>query len=78
MAAKSYVLGMARRPLTTYDADWQLVCLLCVTLPSFENGLAARSTCPAARRACDSPTRSAPEARWGDGVPVTTEDVLFT
>src|SRR6266567_16187 len=30
MAAKSYVLGMALRPFTVYDADWQLVCLLCV------------------------------------------------
>src|SRR3979411_465811 len=40
MAAKSYVLGMALRPFTVYDADWQLVCLLCVTLPSIENGLA--------------------------------------
>ena len=35
--AKSYILGMARRPITAYDADWKLVCLLCVTLPSFEN-----------------------------------------
>jgi peptide/nickel transport system substrate-binding protein len=22
--------AMVRRPLTTYDADWQLVCMLCV------------------------------------------------
>jgi hypothetical protein len=40
MAAKSYVLGMALRPFTVYDADWKLVCLLCVTLPSIDNGLA--------------------------------------
>src|SRR2546428_6439322 len=40
MAAKNYVLGMALRPFTVYDADWQLVCLLCVTLPSIDNGLA--------------------------------------
>src|SRR2546428_1975234 len=40
MAAKSYVLGLALRPFTVYDADWQLVCLLCVTLPSIDNGLA--------------------------------------
>ena len=38
MAAKSYVLGFARRPLTAYGADWQLGCLLCETLPSLENG----------------------------------------
>ena len=34
MIAKSYVLGMVRRPLTTYDAEWQLVCMLCVELPT--------------------------------------------
>ncbi len=42
MVAKVYVLGMVRRPLTTYDAQWKLVCMLCVALPSFENGLAEK------------------------------------
>src|ERR1700738_2049001 len=40
MAAKSYVLGMALRPFTVYDADWKLVCLLCTQSPSIENGMA--------------------------------------
>src|SRR5437879_6182324 len=40
MAAKSYVLGMAQRPFTVFDADWRLICLLCTILPSIENGLA--------------------------------------
>ena len=40
MAAKNYVLGMAMRPFTVYDADWKLVCLLCTELPSIENGRA--------------------------------------
>ena len=31
--AKSYVLGLARRPITAFDAHWQLVCMLCVTSP---------------------------------------------
>ena len=38
--AKSYVLGMTRRPITAFDADWNLVCLLCRELPTLENGLA--------------------------------------
>ncbi|MBE9554552.1 MAG: peptide ABC transporter substrate-binding protein, partial [Proteobacteria bacterium] len=29
MLAKSYVLAMARRPFTAYDADWNLICMLC-------------------------------------------------
>src|SRR5260370_6827587 len=46
MAAKSYVLGTALRPVTVYDADWKLVCLLCTTLPSIENGLAVAVPLP--------------------------------
>src|SRR6266581_2838196 len=38
MAAKNYVLGAALRPFTVYDAEWKLVCLLCVSLPSIEGG----------------------------------------
>ena len=40
MAAKSYVLAMAQRPFTTYDPEWQLICMLCTELPTIENGLA--------------------------------------
>ena len=40
MAAKSYILGMAQRPFTAYDAGWQLVCMLCTELPTLENGKA--------------------------------------
>ena len=60
MAAKSYVLAMARRPFTAYDADWQLICMLCTELPTLENGLAvlepgrARTVATASR----SPTPS--------------------
>src|SRR6185369_11511976 len=46
MAAKSYVLGMALRPFTVYDADWKLVCLLCTELPSIENGRAVPVNLP--------------------------------
>ena len=40
MAAKAYVLGLTRRPVTAYDAGWKLICLLCTELPSFEAGTA--------------------------------------
>ena len=29
MLAKSYVMGAVLRPLTVYDHDWQLACMLC-------------------------------------------------
>ncbi|HTS94860.1 MAG TPA: peptide ABC transporter substrate-binding protein [Stellaceae bacterium] len=76
--AKSYVLGMARRPITAYDADWHLVCMLCVTLPSFENGLAERVPLANGREGVRLTYTLQPGATWGDGVPVSTEDVLFT
>lgn len=76
--AKSYVLGMARRPITAFDARWQLVCMLCVTLPSFENRLAERVSLPNGKEGVRLTYTLQPNATWGDGVPVSTEDVLFT
>src|SRR4030081_3331026 len=78
MAAKSYVLGMALRPFTVYDADWQLVCLLCATLPSIENGLAVPADLAAGKRGIDITYAIRPDAKWGDGAMVTTEHLLFT
>src|SRR5689334_12137608 len=74
MVAKSYVLGMVRRPLTTYDASWHLICMLCVTLPSIENGLAQILDLPDGKRGIRLTYTIRPDAVWGDGVPVTTDD----
>jgi len=83
MLAKSYVLGMAMRPFTVFDAEWKLVCLLCTKLPSIENGLAvpvdlSQGDLPEGKRGIDLTYTIRPEAKWADGVPVTTKDVLFT
>jgi peptide/nickel transport system substrate-binding protein len=78
MEAKSYVLAMTRRPLTTYDANWQLVCMLCITVPSFENGLAERLDLPDGKTGVRLTYTLQPKARWGDGVPLTTADVIFS
>ena len=34
MLAKSFVLGLTERPFTAYDANWELVCMLCTELPT--------------------------------------------
>src|SRR6266446_1170334 len=78
MAAKSYVLGMALRPFTVYDAEWKLVCLLCVSLPSIEAGDAVPVDLPGGKKGIDITFTIRPDASWGDGVPVSTADVLFT
>ena len=78
MMAKTYVLSMTRRPFTVYDADWQLMCMLCVELPSIENGLATPEATAKGGRGIAVTYTIRPDATWGDGVPVTTRDVLFT
>ncbi|MCB4820373.1 peptide ABC transporter substrate-binding protein [Roseicella aerolata] len=77
MAAKSYVLGFARRPVTAYGPDWQLTCLLCETLPTLENGLAVRETTAEGKPGLRVTYRLRADARWGDGTPVSAEDLRF-
>jgi peptide/nickel transport system substrate-binding protein len=78
MLAKSYVLGMTRRPFTVFDADWQLECMLCTELPTIENGLAVPETTPDGKQGIAVTYTIRPDARWGDGTPITTRDVVFT
>ncbi len=78
MAAKSYVLGAVHRPFTAYGPDWQPRCHLCVELPTFENGLAVAETTPEGGRGVAVTYEIHPGATWGDGTPVTTDDVIFT
>jgi peptide/nickel transport system substrate-binding protein len=78
MAAKSYVQAMTLRPITTFDAGWHLVCMLCTELPTIENGRAVPVTLPDGKHGIRVTYTLQPDARWGDGVPLTTEDVRFT
>ncbi len=78
MLAKTYVLAMTRRPLTAYDQNWELVCMLCTELPTIENGLAVPEDLPDGKRGIAVTYTLQPEATWGDGVAVTSADVVFT
>lgn len=78
MAAKSYVLGLTLRPFTVYGADWKLACLLCTELPTIESGSAVPVELSDGKKGIDITYTIRPDASWGDGVPVTTADVLFT
>ena len=77
MLAKSYALAMGMRPFTAYDPEWRLVCMLCVELPTIENGGAVRETTPEGKEGIAVTYAIRPDARWGDGAPVTTKDVAF-
>lgn len=78
MMAKTYVMAMTARSLTAYDAKWQLVCMLCDRLPSFDNGLAKRQTTTQGKQGVALTFTLRPDLFWGDGVPVTTKDIVFT
>ena len=78
MMAKSYVLAMTRRPITTYDKNWKLICMLCTQLPSIENGLATPEKTPEGKQGIAVTYTIRPDAVWGDGQPVSTKDIQFT
>ncbi len=78
MLAKSYIVNMTNRPITTYDQNWELTCLLCVTLPTIENGLAQIEILSDGTTGVALTYAIHPQATWGDGTPVTSKDVVFT
>ncbi len=75
---KSYVLAFVIRPMTAYDKDWQLSCLLCTTLPTIENGGAKYEDLPGGKKGLAVTFTLKPDLKWSDGVPVTTKDLMFT
>lgn len=77
MLAKSYVLGMALRPVTSYDHDWRLACMVCEELPTLENGGAKRETTPEGKDGVAVTYRIREGMTWGDGTPVTSDDIRF-
>jgi peptide/nickel transport system substrate-binding protein len=78
MFVKDYVLGAVERPLVTYNADWKLECMLCTELPSFDNGRAQKVDLGNGKTGLAITYTLLPDARWGDGKPITTEDVAFS
>ncbi len=78
MLAKSYVHGLTRRPLTTMDASWNTICVLCETLPTLENGGAKLEKTPDGKDGIAVTYKILDEAVWGDGTPITVDDIIFT
>ncbi|MFI5002312.1 MAG: ABC transporter substrate-binding protein, partial [Reyranellales bacterium] len=82
MLAKSLIQNMIARPITAYDANWKLVCLVCTELPSLKNGKARLVDLPddgkgGGRKGMEIDVELRPMV-WGDGVPVTARDFAFT
>ncbi len=70
---KFYLLGLADRPVTAYDAAGKLVCLLCTEVPSIANGGARLED-----RGMAVTFHFQPGLQWGDGAPLGAEDLAFT
>ncbi len=75
---KNYVLGFTVRTITSYDAKGRLICLLCSEVPTLENGLAKVVDEPGGGKGMEVTIKLLPDLRWGDGQPVTANDVAFT
>ena len=78
LTIKAYVLGFGNRPMTAYDKDWKLGCLLCTELPTLENGMAKFEDRPGGAKGIALTMKLKPDLTWGDGVPVTAKDIVFT
>ncbi|HYD04738.1 MAG TPA: peptide ABC transporter substrate-binding protein, partial [Reyranella sp.] len=77
MLAKSLILNMTARPITAYDPDWNMVCLICVELPSLDRKTARLVTLPDGKQGIETDYTLKP-VKWGDGTPVTAKDIAFT
>ena len=75
---KAYVIDFAIRPVTAFDKDWKNSCLLCTELPTVENGLAKIEELGDGKQGMAVTIKLKPELKWGDGEPVTADDLAFT
>ena len=78
MLAKTLVESMTSRPITAYDPDWKLVCMMCTELPTLENGRAAIEEYEPGKKGIAVTYTLRSDVKWGDDTPITTRDVVFT
>ncbi len=75
---KRYVDAFVVRPITQFDKDWKITCLLCAELPTLENGLARLEKRKDGSAGMAVTIKLKPDLKWGDGQPVTARDIAFT
>ena len=82
MLAGAFINSMTERPISAYDSDWKLVCLLCTELPTVENGHARIVDLPpddkgVVKKGMEVDIELKPMS-WADGTPLTARDIQFT
>ncbi len=75
---KLFLMGFIQRPVTAFDARGQSVCLLCEKKPSLENGLAKIVDLPGGKTGMQVTLKLRADAKWGDGTPVSSQDIALT
>jgi len=75
---KLYALAFAQRQVSAFDKDWHPLCMMCAELPSLENGLAVLEDGPDGKKGMRITIKLKPGLMWGDGKPVTAQDLAFT
>ncbi|CAM3721718.1 peptide ABC transporter substrate-binding protein [Vibrio aquimaris] len=80
--ARDYIRGFTQRDSIGFDQNWQLTCYLCEQVPTFENGLASIIDRPDAKpgesqQGIKMTIRLKKDLFWGDGTPVTSQDLAF-
>ncbi len=78
LIVKSWVLGFTNRQVTMFSPDWQNVCALCTEVPSLNNGRVNVETQPDGKPGLAVRWTLRPNLFWGDGVPLTTKDIVYT
>lgn len=78
MTAAKIIEYAVNRPLAMHDANWKAKCFLCTKIPTFENGLAKKIIDKDGKEKIIATWEIQPNAKWGDGVPVTGNDVKFS
>lgn len=77
MAATTYMQRMVMRSLVVLDADGKWITQLAKQIPTLENG-AARTIKVKGKDTVQADWEILENAVWGDGTPVTCEDIAFT
>lgn len=75
---KRNLITMALRPITAFDRSGEVVCVLCDQVPTVENGLAEIVDNGDGTQGMRVTIKIRDGAAWGDGTPVTSDDIVFT
>lgn len=74
---KNFIMNSLLRPVTGFTDKGEVICLLCVEVPSLKNGLAKVVKRPDGTDGMEVLFNLRPDLFWGDGKPVSARDVAF-